>query len=396
MKKVLFPIASIAMALALLAAVELVVRWRTGHPTGFYGGEHIASWRNGMMVYAPDTEIVLHPAMFGGYRIRANHLGFRPTSRGQRIAIAKDRRLRVFALGDSWTDSFNVADEDTYPAQLQRELDRRFPERFEVINVAFGGGSIRKHLERLVAFSDLAPDIVVIDFCANDLLDDLEWGDHAEVTRARNPFSLRHGRLDWLKSVFYGRTAIGEWLVRERVDRTIRDRVARHAHATSVDERLAIYRQEMRALEDLVHAPKLSAHFEERFRIYFEIFDELLGFAEARGIRTILWSTPEYDEVHDARSPRTYVRHLRRYAERRGIPFVDPLVLFAESVRTHPEIELYGFAPVDFHPSAAGYGLIARALADEVVRQADALQGGESRPARRRIGVVSTTVPMGR
>ncbi|HUE38480.1 MAG TPA: GDSL-type esterase/lipase family protein [Candidatus Binatia bacterium] len=78
--------------------------------------------------------------------------------------------FRILCLGDSWTFGANVAQDDSYPRQLERLLARRYPAaRFEVLNLGVLGYSSfqGKQLMALRAV-DWDPDAVVVGFGMND------------------------------------------------------------------------------------------------------------------------------------------------------------------------------------------------------------------------------------
>jgi lysophospholipase L1-like esterase len=94
--------------------------------------------------------------------------------------------LRVLCLGGSTTAGEEVRDEETYPAQLQALLRRRFPGRaLRVINAGVPSYSLRQSLDhfalRLRRFS---PDIVTVYHGVNDLFEYAHEG--IEITPRRN------------------------------------------------------------------------------------------------------------------------------------------------------------------------------------------------------------------
>ena len=71
--------------------------------------------------------------------------------------------LRVLSLGNSLTFGKGVADDETYPAQLEHQLREQYGPRVEVINAGIGAFTIRQY----VAFvehklAELEPDLLVI------------------------------------------------------------------------------------------------------------------------------------------------------------------------------------------------------------------------------------------
>lgn len=76
----------------------------------------------------------------GGVRAAINSLGFRgPEREAAKPAGVK----RIICLGSSNTFGAEVGDEETYPAQLQKLLDLRYPGRYEVWNAGVNAYSVR-------------------------------------------------------------------------------------------------------------------------------------------------------------------------------------------------------------------------------------------------------------
>lgn len=101
------------------------------------------------------------------FTVTSNSAGFR----GSNFSFTKpEGTIRVVAFGDSSTFGWGVNDDDTYLSRVLESLTQRHPEQtFELINFAMPGDS--SELGKLVFNSfidDIAPDIVVIGFGAND------------------------------------------------------------------------------------------------------------------------------------------------------------------------------------------------------------------------------------
>lgn len=95
-------------------------------------------------------------------------------SRGFREAEFSDHKtpdtFRILCLGDSWTFGANVAQDETYPRQLEHVLERRFPTvRFEVLNLGVLGYTSFQGRELLESSAiHWQPDFVIIGFGMND------------------------------------------------------------------------------------------------------------------------------------------------------------------------------------------------------------------------------------
>lgn len=110
----------------------------------------------------------------GSWKVVTNSKGFRNT---REFAIPKPAgALRVLSLGDSNTQGYEVRQEFTFSAVLERDLLRR-GRRAEVINAGVSGFSTA---EALVFLENegirYAPDVVVLGFSANDFEDNVKAG----------------------------------------------------------------------------------------------------------------------------------------------------------------------------------------------------------------------------
>jgi len=110
----------------------------------------------------------------GSWKVVTNSRGFRNT---KEFAVPKPASVfRVLSLGDSHTQGYEVRQDFTFSAVLERFLNRHAI-RAEVINAGVSGFSTA---EALVFLENegirYAPDVVVLGFNANDFEDNLKAG----------------------------------------------------------------------------------------------------------------------------------------------------------------------------------------------------------------------------
>jgi acyl-CoA thioesterase-1 len=74
----------------------------------------------------------------------------------------------ILAIGDSITAGYGVAPELSYPAQLQKELNKR-GYAYRVVNLGLTGSTTIQALGRLNRGLALSPDIVIIQLGGNDV-----------------------------------------------------------------------------------------------------------------------------------------------------------------------------------------------------------------------------------
>lgn len=82
-------------------------------------------------------------------------------------AVADDDRPRIVAFGDSLTAGLGVAQEDAYPARLQRRLDERGL-RYRVINAGVSGDTTAGGLRRVDWVLKSRPEFVILELGGND------------------------------------------------------------------------------------------------------------------------------------------------------------------------------------------------------------------------------------
>ncbi len=101
------------------------------------------------------------------YTVSVNSLGLR----GRELPIDKGPAFRILALGDSYTFGFYVDDEETFPHQLEAMLAGR-SQPIEVVNAGCGRYCLADELDFYRERArQLQPDLVVLVFCGNDVMD---------------------------------------------------------------------------------------------------------------------------------------------------------------------------------------------------------------------------------
>jgi len=119
-------------------------------------------WRFKPNQILADPEIYRRP-------VRINSLGFR----GPDFTPAKPARtFRIICLGDSTTFGWSVADDETYPAQLEKRLLARYPGRnFQALNLGVTGYTSLQGRELFLSrAAGFQPDLVIFAFGSNDQL----------------------------------------------------------------------------------------------------------------------------------------------------------------------------------------------------------------------------------
>jgi hypothetical protein len=157
------PALVVAMVTAMVA-VEMWVRWswddRRGTP-GFYISDPELGQR-----LAPNYD-----GWFAGVPVKINALGFRDP---RDYSLAKQpNTFRILVLGDSVTFGHGAVWETTYPFLLEQRLKQWRPETdWQVWNLGVPGYNTATELRLLERVGpSYAPDLVVVGFYENDLID---------------------------------------------------------------------------------------------------------------------------------------------------------------------------------------------------------------------------------
>jgi lysophospholipase L1-like esterase len=203
--------------------------------------------------------------------------------------------LRVLALGDSHTQGYEVRQDATYAAVLERYLAGRGV-RAEVLNAGVSGFSTAEALAYLENEGyRYQPDVVVLGFYANDFEDNLKAGlymleadelvarkhEHIPGVRIQNLIYAIPG-VQWLgeNSYFYSLLFNQVWMAAKSA---LRERVVRDAAASSVpaetDFEFALATKD----EQPPHAIELTAALIERMQ----------RFCRERGIRLVVAEIPQ-------------------------------------------------------------------------------------------------------
>lgn len=155
----------IAAAGVALAAGELLIRWVS--PVEYLSPRYEFSRGYGLIPYAG---VVMEHGRPGHYRFRYTVNSDR--YRGPVIDAGADSLPVIVTLGDSYTFGMGTADGNEYPAVMRRALAGRA----EVVNLGSPGWGLTQQVRRYAEFgAAFAPDVVVLQFCSNDLEDNLAY-----------------------------------------------------------------------------------------------------------------------------------------------------------------------------------------------------------------------------
>lgn len=276
-----------------------------------------------------------------------NDMGFRDRSF---LRTKKPGTYRIIALGDSLTYGLGVRAHETYPEQLEQQLNgiaRLVPRisRFEVLNLGVPGYSILQEFELLRTRGlDLEPDLVVLLVCLND------WQPYtvefSDLLRTSGP-----DRRD-LFIAYYDPAA--SWLRRM----LFRTQVYRHLKLRLIQLRSPEERKDRESATIKRHYVKHN--FFER---YFTKLNVLLAKHRIPLVVALIPYSTEHPQGKDRQLYAKRRRTLTDLCSRLGCELVDPL-----HGRSAVKLERY-YIKDNIHLNAMGHRSLAHILSWPVMRR---------------------------
>lgn len=275
------------------------------------------------------------------HRIRVNSLGFRGPE------PSPERRWTILALGDSFTFGPGVEDEQTFAAVLAERLRSRFGAGIEVVNAGHSGAGID---HELVVFErrgrSLRPDVVLLQFFANDIDDLLEREARERVYRPINFPLKRHVR----------QTATYLLLLRLKLQGR-RTAVARAAATEGAETETLPFR------DSGYYSRVLPERLERGWDEYLGYLGRLAAGTDLAGSRLVVLIVPDRYQVTRADLHPTPQERIETFARDRGIPVVDPLPTFRRLAARDEVLYL----PEDGHLSPRGHAVLGQLLLEVLV-----------------------------
>jgi lysophospholipase L1-like esterase len=315
-------------------------------------------------LYDPEIEYVLAPRLKGwidGGLVTVNALGFR----GAEVASPKPQgRLRIVIVGDSVTFGLGMADDESFPAQLEHLLHERFPNRdLDVVNLGVPGYDTRQEVTLLKRnLARLDPDVVLVGFYTNDVPDVIA---DKSTSASAGP---RTGASDpRIGQIFHVDPTSPSWVDRYSRDSRLIYLVARAINRWRGVDQSATPRF---ALEIDMLQGKDSAPLQRAWATIAAQFGDLRSIADSRHLVAGIIALPCRELVTGQYPSRNYLNRIRALAEPLGLFVIDPIPVMTAHAATAEDL----FIPYDRdHPSRTGDRLIAQAIVSYLEQHVTAL-----------------------
>ncbi|GAK52153.1 lipolytic protein G-D-S-L family [Candidatus Moduliflexus flocculans] len=296
------------------------------------------------------------------YIVETNSYGFRSPEIARQPS---QNRLRIATIGDSITDGFYVDNPATYPYFLETIL-RDLGWNVEVMNAAYGGGSINKELTILRhKVLPLSPKIVILTFVTNDIAeirgisqDDLI----KDIPTAQHHLSV----FQYLIT----HTAIGEWYYdtylqfRSTAYMKAKELLKKQTNRYQIiggnnfSKNAEIFQQRFKSTDGLVLEEPFSPETTLLIENYFFALKTFKMICQEQGIILLFVYFPAYSQIYDLTSSEKIQAMLSQQCQQLSIPFLD----LTQAFRSH-EGSILHLAPIDFHLNPTGNKVMATAIA---------------------------------
>lgn len=236
---------SILLLLVFLLAAEFGLRCLSYHRPLLYE-------RQGDLLYTPTPnqeyveKISLTPSQVNDYGLRGGPV----TSSGKEI---------ILCLGDSVTFGYGVDDQHTYPVELQKLLEQKYPNRFLVLNGGVDAYPIEFMRQKFLYLwkRGIHPDIVIVGYSFNEG----GWLPHLldSNDKARQQIAATVQMKNRVRSIALYNLLVENW------GRTSYNRMKKYmvpaSRPLSRDEALTVYRQHLQSLYDELNAHHVKSVF---------------------------------------------------------------------------------------------------------------------------------------
>jgi lysophospholipase L1-like esterase len=345
-KSMLFPVISILIsAFATLLVVEIALRMFQLFPTRAIGSASQDQFNSIPGIYAPNQSLIVRHVPALPHTVTINKLGYRGADFPEEKPSAE---VRILFTGDSFTYGDLVDDDKTLPFQLDTLLKRHCA-GVRVINGGLAGSTIDAHAALTERAARLKPDIVILMFHENDVIDLIAplWKQLEMNRRVRSSFPM--------SLIFSAIQRTATYQMARKAQNQFRE-ILRKGASASVESRQA--QLEQREKMKLVYAGELRG-IRERLQgrsvdFFFTMFPSHLHVGP-----------PRPDRAGKAGEVSWYDREMIEWAENSAKAMGIPTLNLQEPLhRGLTKVEDGYLLPHDGHASPEGYRVAAEALAN--------------------------------
>lgn len=317
----------------------------------FMGWHHQKNWKDIYSFEGHDVPVAL------------NNRGLR---RGQPVTLEKlPHTNRIIFVGDSMTAAFEVTEEKTFEALIERKLNERGRQKYEVLNAGVRGyGTDQCELWLTREGIHYQPDAVVYVFCHNDLFDNLKQRFKAHYTIENGQMKLHLPDVAWLR-----RRHFRKYLYIRRLLRRLRPKSEPSFGLleTAEDRRArSEWFQKVRSMDLHSNEWQLVSHLLQRM-------NDACRRNGARFYVTSVVMPMEYDDrllqrvggnrQRDGEDAYRVHERLATLCQQHRIPFIETLPSFRQYYRKHGD---YLWWKADNHYNEKGHALMAEVLYDSL------------------------------
>jgi len=309
------------------------------------------------------------------YIIKTNSYGFR----GEEISLKKPPGVyRIACIGDSVTDGFFLKNNETYPYKLACFLNKHLNKKVQVLNIARGGGGIRKELHFLknVALK-FKPDMVILIFVTNDIyelsIDTLWTAYYGNKPQTGWIYFVKKGVIHILQ------TATGEFLyyLYSKLKKMFTKTECLSTEFAQVPVPLKITKKFVKENADKfdkvfgyadgkILKNKFSLKVKQLVSRYIKKLAEFKRKCDENGIKMVFIYFPAYSQLVYKNKGKKIRKILKKACLDLNISFLDTTEyfrkkMFKDAVNLH-------FVPKDFHLNPAGTAYLASVVGNFILK----------------------------
>jgi lysophospholipase L1-like esterase len=272
--------------------------------------------------------------LYQGVTISTNALGLRDRD----LEPKQPGELRILLLGDSITFGYGVPVEETYGRKLESILTSRLGRRVRAVNAGMGGyNTVQEYALLESHLAAIEPDLVALLYLPNDIDSNDPPFDPRLQTAFHDSALPRTARIILQKSWLY--------------------RLARFRLDDPESSRMAVVDMNARGVRDSLKALAGMAALCRQKRVGFATFFY-------RGEQQSGSASPFFDDLFSK---------LSKVGDAYGFPVADTRAWWAGMDR-----RLFTNSVVDWHPNARGHDVLARGMADALMKQDWLLNRGQT------------------